>query len=104
DYSNTVRIFAVTTGKESISFKGHDKSPQGNSAVLAVAYAPDGKTLASAASDYTIRIWDAETAKQTYKCEGHVRSVMAVAFDKSGKVVARGGADNCARLWNAASG
>jgi WD40 repeat protein len=33
--------------------------------VLAVAYAPDGGTLASGDDDGTVRIWDARTASAT---------------------------------------
>ena len=42
----------VWTGKERIVFKGH------TGAVNAVAFAPNGKTLASASADMTALLWD----------------------------------------------
>jgi WD domain, G-beta repeat len=47
-----VRLQDILTGKELAVFKGH------KGAVNAVAFAPDGKTLASASADMTALIWD----------------------------------------------
>jgi WD40 repeat protein len=38
--------------------------------VLAVAYAPDGATLATAGDDGTVRIWDARTGQQQHQICG----------------------------------
>ena len=37
---------------------------------MALAWAPDGQTLASAGWDGTIRIWDAASGKQVRQCRG----------------------------------
>jgi WD40 repeat protein len=49
---SAVRVWEVATGKEVASFQGHQSS------ITAVAFAPDGKSLASGGGDSTILIWD----------------------------------------------
>src|SRR5689334_4424584 len=39
--------------------------------VAAVAYAPDGKTVASAGDDRTVRLWDVATGKEVRSFTGH---------------------------------
>ena len=39
--------------------------------VLALAFSPDGKSLASASLDKTIVLWDTETFRVRHKFEGH---------------------------------
>jgi WD40 repeat protein len=47
----------VATGKERATLRGRTDDVQ------AVAYGPDGKTLASGSDDGTIRLWDLPAAK-----------------------------------------
>ncbi len=68
--------------------------------VYAVSWSPDGKTLATAGFDNTVRLWDAATRKEIRKYEGHTRIVMAVAISPDGKQILSGGNDNTANLWD----
>jgi WD40 repeat protein len=51
----TVRLWDVATGQERITLKGHP------AAVVRAAFAPDGKTLATASADGTLKLWRAAT-------------------------------------------
>jgi hypothetical protein len=52
-----IHVWDVTTGAEIADLHGHTGS------INAVAFAPDGKTLASASSDTTALIWDMSVAQ-----------------------------------------
>jgi len=68
-------------------------------AVIAVAFAPDGKTFATASLDRTVSVWDRETGRELWRCRGFGRDPLAVAFDKDGKTLACAAADGVCRVF-----
>ncbi|KAK4102531.1 WD40 repeat-like protein [Parathielavia hyrcaniae] len=72
--------------------------------VTAVAFSPDGKTLASASNDKTVRLWEVATGAPRATLEGHGDPVSAVAFSPDGKTLASASNDNTVRLWEVATG
>ena len=73
--------------------------------VLAVAFSPDGKVLASSGKDRTILLWDTPTWKARGPLKGHNGDVMAVVFSPNGSELASvtDAPDTCTiRLWDVA--
>ena len=73
---------------------------QGN----AVAFSPDGQTVATGGADGNVRLWDAATEQEIgLPMSSDAQPVAAVAFSPDGTLVAAGSADGNVQLWNTAS-
>jgi WD40 repeat protein len=69
-----------------------------------LAFAADGKTLAVAPWQNTVRLWDTTTGKPLPWPAGHSGSVAELALARDGQTVLTHGTDNTLRRWQTATG
>jgi len=80
--------------------KGHD------GLIHSVAFSNDGKFLATASVDGTVKIWDFPAGKERQVLKGSTPGspINCVAFNKDGTIVATGSLDEAIRFWNPKDG
>src|SRR5207248_2331822 len=71
--------------------------------VRAVAWRPDGKQIATASEDQSVKLWNADGTDAVRTLHGHERAVLAVTWSSDGARLASGGADGTVRVWSADS-
>jgi WD40 repeat protein len=72
--------------------------------ILAVAFGPNGKLLASGGNDGMVRLWDTATGRSLARLPVPGAGVRAVAFAPDGKAVAAADNDGTVLLWDTATG
>jgi WD40 repeat protein len=73
-----------------------------------VSFSPDGKTLASASTDGTVKLWKLEPSDTSVPqkavllrtLKGHTEGVAKVSFSPDGEIIATASLDNTVKLWN----
>jgi WD40 repeat protein len=75
-----------------------------SSQVTSVSFSPDGKRLASASYDQTVKVWDAQRGQEVLSLNGHTGGVSCVCWSPDGKRLASAGNDKIVKVWDAQSG
>ena len=117
DVRGNIRIWDGRTGSLIRTIAAHFSS------VRSLAYAPDGKSLASSASSSAqgrldeatgefvrkknedpIRVWDPHTGKLLRELAGHTARVEAVRYGRGGKYLFSASQDRTIKIWDVVAG
>jgi WD40 repeat protein/GTPase SAR1 family protein len=103
----TVRLWQVplastTTNQNTLepfqTLRGHQNR------ILAIAFSPDGHTLASGSLDRTIKLWNPETYQCRLTLQGHQSWIWDIAFHPNSKTLASASYDRTVKLWDLKTG
>jgi hypothetical protein len=104
-FDRTVRVWRAKGRQDVAVLHGHT----GN--VTGLAFAADGRRLASLSADWgarlgdaTVRVWEVDPESTLPVLRGHKSYVYPVAFSADGRWLASGDWDGKVRLWDAATG
>jgi WD40 repeat protein len=78
------------------SLRGH------GGAVTAVAFAPEGRAVATGSEDGTVKLGSLVAGQEVVTLKGHTGSVTSLAFAPGGSTLASASDDKTVRLWRAA--
>jgi len=93
-----VRVWNVATGQERHTLRDH------NWGILGLAFSPDGRTLASASADSSVRLWDVETGEPIKTPPMHHDGPSrGVAFSPDGLYLAAPGMEQTVKIWDTAT-
>jgi WD40 repeat protein/predicted Ser/Thr protein kinase len=100
EMNGSIRLVSLRTGLINTTIPG----PTEGNGVMALAYSPDGRLLASGygQSDSTIRLWDAVTGAPAGSLEGHRGWVSRLVFAPDGQTLYSGSSDQTIRVWDVA--
>ncbi len=92
-----ISLCDIALGAEVRQFSGH------NGTIRALALSPNGRLLAGAGPDGTVRLWEITSGKPFLPFDGHRAQIRTLGFRRDGAVLASGGYDGIL-LWDIKAG
>lgn len=72
--------------------------------ITTIALSPDGKLLATAAKDNTVKLWRLKDQSLLHTLQGHTRTILCLQFTPDGRYLLSGAADTTVRMWRVDNG
>jgi len=91
-------LWDTAAGRELATLRGHGKG------IAQVVFSRDGKLLASASTDNTIRIWDVASQRELRTLVAHTAAIESMDFSPDGRLLASASDDGGTFLWDTSSG
>jgi WD40 repeat protein len=95
-YASTIRLTDLGAPNKTMSVDLRSRTYESD-------FSPDGKLLAVACEDHTIRLLDASTLREVAILRGHQQQVTCAAFTPDGRTLASCGSGGVVKLWNLAA-
>jgi WD40 repeat protein/tRNA A-37 threonylcarbamoyl transferase component Bud32 len=90
----TIQVLGRNPATESLLVRGQPGDEN------CVRFSPDGKQLATACEDGTVRLWDLERGTWAPLLPAFQREVLTLDISPDGRLIAAAGTDGCIRVWN----
>jgi WD40 repeat protein len=96
-YDRAVRVWDVEAEKMTLAI------PAGTARVWSVALAPDGKSVAAACGDGSVKVWEIATGKAVTEYNRHPEGASGVAWRGEGDLLVSSGHDVAVRFSGVAA-
>lgn len=98
----SIQVWDANTREAIVTFPGY------MSAILALAWSPNGKYIVSSSSSRGSKlqrvVWDAHDGKILCTYRGHSATVWTLAWSPDSRYIASGGSNSTVQIWNAKTG
>ena len=92
-------IWDAQSGREQAAIPRDPEHIEHTGAISSLAFSPDGRFLATASMDYSIRLWDFATGQRMATFQGHLSEVWTLAFSPDGQSLVSGAKDGSVKWW-----